>query len=168
MRVVKPVLFICIICITNPTTAATNAAAVPRFTFALCFSVSSLKFKVSDPYLWSCASKRALSRLLLLHQHGVLISASRYDHGCEGVAAVDALVVHNVLRVVLAARVSGKVMKRFIWSAKWWRRENRWLTLCSFRTGPWTCCLLCRWWAAALLRSRFVFERCSPTSFVTE
>jgi hypothetical protein len=71
-------------------------------TFALRFSVSSLKFKVADPYLWSCASKRALSRLLLLHQHGVVISASRYDHGCEGVAAVDALVVHDVLRVVLA------------------------------------------------------------------
>lgn len=55
------------------------------------------------------ALESAFSCLLLLHEHSVVISASWDDHGGKGIATVDALVVHDVLRIVLAAhKVSGK------------------------------------------------------------
>lgn len=62
-------------------------------------------------YVFVCASESAFCGLLLLHYHGVVVCAGRDHHCLVRVAAMNTLVVHDVLGVVLAIhgnRMSGK------------------------------------------------------------
>ena len=68
-----------------------------------------------DAYLcwFECAAAQTLSllRLALLHNHGVVASACRNDHGSIGVTSVHSFVEHNVLWIVLSKASSNMKSK---------------------------------------------------------
>lgn len=129
------------------------------------------------------ASKSALLGCFFLHNHRVVICTCGNNHRCERVASVHTLVVHDVLRIVLAVKkISGKLetmsncnsqiqTERLLLFNVWSltlsdsRLSLKRLTQCWFRRGPWTCLSPFRWSGEALLRTRWVCLGCSLTSF---